>query len=289
MGIMRVSCNVEKREFYMETDNFMIAFILTLLAGLAMGVGGLLGFVSKKKNKNFFAGSVGFAAGVMIYAAFVEILPESMESLEGMFPGGKGTLIASGAFFGGIVFMLLTEKFCLPHNHHGHHHGEEEEHHHHHHHDEHELRNRSMYRMGIMTAIAIAIHNFPEGFAIFTSALKDPRLGISVAIAIAIHNVAVGIAVSAPIYYGTGNKTKAFGAALLSGLSEPTGALLGYWVLHKYLDDGIFGFILAIVAGIMVYISLDELIPSAQDSDNHIGTYSLVAGMFVMAMTLIFI
>ena len=143
--------------------------------------------------------------------------------------------------------------------------------------------------MGIMTAIAIAIHNFPEGFAIFTSALKDSKLGISVAIAIAIHNVAVGIAVSAPIYYGTGNKKKAFGAALLSGLSEPAGALLGYWVLYKYLDDGVFGFVLAIVAGIMVYISLDELIPSAQDSDNHIGTYSLVAGMFVMAMTLIFI
>ncbi|WP_410208402.1 zinc transporter ZupT [Fusobacterium sp.] len=269
----------------METDNFMIAFILTLLAGLAMGVGGLLGFISNKKNRNFYAGSVGFAAGVMLYAAFVEILPESMESLEEMFPGGKGNLIASGAFFGGIIFMLIIEKFCLPHNHHGHHHGEDEDHSE----NEVEVRNRSMYRMGIMTAIAIAIHNFPEGFAIFTSALKDPKLGISVAIAIAIHNVAVGIAVSAPIYYGTGNKKKAFGAALLSGLSEPAGALLGYWVLYKYLDDGVFGFVLAIVAGIMVYISLDELIPSAQDSDNHIGTYSLVAGMFVMAMTLIFI
>ena len=267
----------------METENFIIAFILTLFAGLAMGAGGLLGFIGERKSKNFFAGSVGFAAGVMLYAAFVEILPESIEGLGEIFGSKNGSLLGSGAFFGGIAFMLFVEKVCLPHNHHGHHHGEEEEHQHEEHHS------KSMYRMGIMTAIAIAIHNFPEGFAIFTSALKDTRLGISVAIAIAIHNIAVGIAVSAPIYYGTGCKKKAFGAALLSGLSEPTGAIIGYWALHNYLDDRIFGVILAIVAGIMVYIALDELIPSAQESDNHIGTYSLVAGMFVMAMTMIFI
>ncbi len=262
----------------MELENLIVAFILTLLAGLAMGVGGLLGFIGSRKNTNFFSCSVGFAAGVMLYAAFVEILPESMESLKQMFPGVKGKLIASGAFFGGIIFMLITEKFCLPHHHDSHHHI----------HDSKE-KDASMYRMGIMTAIAIAIHNFPEGFAIFTSALKDTKLGISVAVAIAIHNVAVGIAVSAPIYYATSNKKKAFGAALLSGMSEPLGALLGYWVLKDYLDDAIFGFVLAIVAGIMVYVSLDELIPSAQKGDNHIGTYALVAGMFVMAITLIFI
>ena len=254
-------------------ETVIMPFIFTLVAGLAMGIGGLLGFVGEGRNKNFFYSSVGFAAGVMLYAAFVEVLPESFETLSDIFGEKNGVLYTTIGFFIGIIFMLGTEKFCLTHQHHDENHIEKED--------------KAMYRMGIMTAIAIAIHNFPEGLAIFTSALKDTKLGLSVTLAIIIHNIAVGIAISAPIYYGTGNKKKALGAALLSGLSEPLGAILGYWILKDYLNDVIFGILLSIVAGVMVYISLDELIPSAQKGDSHTGTYSLVFGMFVMALTII--
>lgn len=258
-------------------DKMIIAFVFTLVAGLAMGVGGLLGFLGERKNKNFFYSTVGFAAGVMLYAAFMEVLPESIETLSETLGEEKGMLVALLGFFGGIIFMLGTDKFCLTHHHHDH------KHHHTEGHD------GAMYRMGIVTAIAIAIHNFPEGLAIFTSTLKSTNLGLSVTIAIIIHNIAVGIAISAPIFYGTGNKIKAFTVALLSGMSEPLGAIIGFWILKDYMNDAIFGVLLSIVAGIMIYISLDELIPSAQKSEGHIGTYSLVLGMFVMALTVIFV
>lgn len=258
-------------------EKIVIPFIFTLIAGLAMGLGGLLGFLGKKQNKNFFCSTVGFAAGVMLYAAFMEILPEALETLGESFGEEQGKLISLTIFFIAIVFMLISDKFCLDHHDHDHDHSHEEGH------------DEAMYRMGIMTAIAIAIHNFPEGLAIFTSTLKSTQLGLSVTVAIIIHNIAVGVAISAPIYYGTGNKKKAFIVSLLSGLSEPLGAIIGYWVLKDYLNEGVFGILLSVVAGIMVYISLDELIPSAQKGEGHLGTYSLVAGMFVMAMTLIFI
>lgn len=256
-------------------EKIFIPFTLTLIAGLAMGVGGLLGFVGKEKNKNFFCSTVGFAAGVMLYAAFMEILPEAIEALGDSFGEKNGMILSLFVFFFGIMFMLTTDNACLAH--HGHTHDHIEGH------------DGAMYRMGIMTAVAIAIHNFPEGLAIFTAALKSTQLGLSVTIAIIIHNIAVGVAISAPIFYGTGNKKKAFTVALLSGLSEPLGAIIGYWILKEYLNDAIFGILLSVVAGIMVYISLDELIPSAQKAEGHIGTYSLVLGMFIMAMTVIFI
>ena len=142
--------------------------------------------------------------------------------------------------------------------------------------------------MGMFSALAIAIHNFPEGLATFTSALQDPALGLSIAIAIAIHNIPEGIAVSVPLYYATGSKKKAFTLSFLSGLSEPVGALVGYILLFRYFNDIVFGLLFASVAGIMVFISLDELLPTAEKyGEHHLAIYGVIAGMLVMALSLL--
>ncbi|WP_300359337.1 zinc transporter ZupT [Fusobacterium sp.] len=262
----------------METGNILTAFTLTLFAGLAMGIGSIFSFMGKKTNHKFLASSLGFACGVMIYVAFIEIFPEARESLVESFGEEKGLWITVLSFFSGMIFMIFTEKFCLGN------HGKEEK-------DCcHCCNNNSLYRMGVMTAIAIAIHNFPEGIAIFTSVLKDTTLGFSVALAIAIHNIAVGIAISAPIYYATGSRLRAFSFAILSGLLEPIGAIFGYILLRNYMSETFFGVLLSIVSGIMIYIALDELLPSAQkDGEHHIATYSMILGMGVMAISLIII
>lgn len=267
----------------MITENIFTAFALTLGAGLAMGIGSILSFTGRKKSGNFLSSSLGFACGVMIYTSFMEIFPEAEETLTEIFGESRGVLFSVVSFFMGIIFMIFTEKFCFE--------NREKE-------DEkcenedccHSCDKNSLYRIGIVTAAAIAVHNFPEGLAIFTAVLKNTALGISVAGAIAVHNTAVGIAVSAPIYYATGNRKKAFAFTILSGLSEPLGAFAGYVLLKNYLNETFFGILLAFVSGIMVYIALDELLPSAQKNGNHhLATYSMILGMGVMAVSLILI
>jgi ZIP family zinc transporter len=142
-----------------------------------------------------------------------------------------------------------------------------------------DIQRTKLMRMGMFTALAIAIHNFPEGLATFTSAIKDPSLGIAIAFAIAIHNIPEGIAVSAPVYYATGDRKKAFRLSFLSGLSEPVGAVIGYLILFKIFNDVVFGVLFASVAGIMLFISLDELLPTAREyGESHLAIYGLIAG-----------
>ena len=257
----------------METVNIFTAFTLTLLAGLAMGVGSILSFVGRKNNKKFLSVSLGFASGVMIYVAFTEIFIDAKESLIEVFGESRGSIAAVLSFFFGMIFMVVAEKFCFGHT-------DEKD----------EESNKTMYRMGITTALAIGIHNFPEGIAIFTSVLKNPTLGFSVAVAIAIHNISAGIAISAPIYYATGNRKKAFLFSLASGIVEPAGALISYIIFKDFIDDKIFGLLLSAVAGIMGYIALDELLPSAQKNGNHhTAIKSMIAGMAVMAISTLII
>ncbi len=149
-------------------------------------------------------------------------------------------------------------------------------------------KKRKLLRMGIFSAIAIAVHNFPEGLATFTAALKEPAIGISIAIAVAIHNIPEGIAVSVPVYHATGSKKKAFAFSFLSGLAEPAGALIGFLLLMPFFSETLFGLLFAAVAGIMVFISLDELLPAAREyGKHHLAIYGLVSGMMVMAASLI--
>lgn len=142
--------------------------------------------------------------------------------------------------------------------------------------------------MGFFTALAIAIHNFPEGLATFVSALQEPEIAVPIVIAIALHNIPEGIAVSVPIYQGTGSRKKAFIYSFLSGLAEPLGALIGFLLLMPFMNGFIFGVIFALVAGIMVFISFDELLPAAREyGEHHISIYGLISGMIVMALSLL--
>lgn len=276
----------------METNNYLFAFGLTLFAGLSTGLGSFIGLLFGRQSVRFLAVALGLSAGVMIYISFMELLPEAQHSLTIALGTSIGNWVSLIAFFSGMLVIALIDKL-IP---------EEVNPHEMIHHPERsinelnspeEILNRdysSLRRVGIFTAIAIAIHNFPEGMATFTTALTDPSLGIAIAIAIAIHNIPEGIAVSVPIYYATGDRKKAFLHSFLSGLAEPLGALVGFTILRPFFSPALIGTLLALVAGIMVFISLDELLPSAEEyGEHHLSIYGLIVGMAIMAVTLLLV
>lgn len=266
----------------MEFSTIFFAFALTLFAGLSTGIGSALSLLTKKTNTKFLSLALGFSAGVMIYVSFVEIFVKAKDSLVSELGEVKGTWATVGAFFFGILIIALIDKL-IPETENPHevHTVEEMD-------GKSESHKKNLMRMGVFTALAVGIHNFPEGLATFTAALTDPNLGIPIAVAIAIHNIPEGIAVAVPVFYATGSRKKAFKLSLLSGLSEPIGALIGYLLLYQFFNDIMFGIIFASVAGIMVYISLDELLPSAREyGEHHLSIYGLIAGMAVMAVSLL--
>lgn len=274
--------------------NIMFAFMLTLFAGLSTGVGSLIAFFAKKTNKKFLSISLGFSAGVMIYVSMIEIFVKAQDALTaelGEKPGAVWTVVA---FFAGMFFIALIDKLIPS--------GE----------NPHEPRNviadcegcgdceicvkeqkakkekEQLMRTGVFTALAIAIHNFPEGMATFVSAFQDPSIAIPIVAAIAIHNIPEGIAVSVPIYQATGSKRRAFMYSFLSGFAEPVGALIGWLVLIPIMSDMVYGIIFAGVAGIMVFISIDELLPAAREyGEHHLSVYGMIAGMMIMATSLL--
>jgi zinc transporter, ZIP family len=261
-------------------ENLLLAFGLTLVAGLSTGIGSALALFAKRTNTRFLAFSMGLSAGVMIYVSFTEILGEAEHSLSERFGEVAGPFWTVVAFFAGIGVIALIDHI-LPEPKNPHHAGRVED-------LAPDQRPDKLLRMGMFTALAIAIHNFPEGVATFTSALADPALGISIAVAIAIHNIPEGIAVSVPVYYATGSRKKAFWLSFASGLSEPVGAVVGYVLLRNFMGPAMMGSLLAGVAGVMVFISLDELLPAAHEYDEgHVAIYGVVAGMAVMAISLL--
>lgn len=254
-------------------NSFFFALSLTLFAGLATGVGSVIALFAKRQNTRFLAGSLGFSAGVMLYVAMIEILGKSKQYLCADIGAFKGEFFAAVFFFAGIILIGLIDFFVPS--------------------AEGDIGAKSdgknvLERMGFMTALAIAIHNFPEGLATFTSAIRDPHLGIAIAVAIAIHNIPEGIATSAPIYFSTGSRKKAFYVSFLSGMTEPLGAVLGYLALRPFFNDFVFGALFAAVAGIMVFIALEELLPMAREIEkSRITIIGAVIGMMVMAISLL--
>lgn len=267
----------------MPLENVLFAFGLTLFAGLATGIGSALAFFTKQTKTKFLSGALGFSAGVMIYVSLIDIFGKAKESLVEALGQTHGAWATVGAFFAGMLLIAAIDKLVPSQE------------------NPHEMRkveelqdgvdvNRrnKLMRMGVLTAVAIAIHNFPEGLATFASAVKDPSLGVAIAIAIAIHNIPEGIAVSIPVYYATGSRKRAFFLSFLSGLSEPLGAIIGFSLLYFFFNDVVFGLLFAGVAGIMVFISLDELLPAAREyGDAHHAIYGVIAGMAVMAVSLL--
>ena len=267
----------------LDTGTVLFAFGLALFAGLATGVGSLMTLLSNKFSPKFLAGALGFSAGVMIYVALIEIFDEAKDSLTGALGDKAGYWATVGAFFAGVAVIAIIDKLIPSYENPHEMHGQPCE-------QKAKLdpNDPRLMRMGFFSAIAIAIHNFPEGLATFMAAIANPGLGISIAIAIAIHNIPEGVAVSVPIYYATKSKKKAFWYSLLSGLAEPMGALIGFFLLRRWFNDISFGIIFAGVAGIMVYISLDELLPAAEEyGEHHIAIGGVIAGMVVMAVSLV--
>jgi len=264
----------------------LFAFLVTLGAGLATAVGAAIGLFAHHTNRQFLALALGFSAGVMIYVSFVEIVPKALDFFLVDHPPGPAGFWMVGTFLAGLVGMSLLYRF-LPDL-------------------EHpvlDTRNptlrleedattyyhdTALLRAGVGVALAVTLHNFPEGLATFFLTLDDPQVGLSVALAIAIHNIPEGIAVVVPIYYATQSKKVAFAFGALSGLAEPVGALLGYWVLQPFITDTVLGGVFAVVAGVMVYISIDSLLPAArQYGSGQLAIYGVIAGMAVMAVSLV--
>lgn len=267
----------------METNSIWFALGLTVFAGISTGIGGLFAFLSHRTNTKLLSVVLGFSAGIMIYVSFVEILMEAKNHLVIDYGPVSGAWITVVSFFGGMFLIAIIDKLIpsLDNPHESHKLEEMEQ-------CRIENRNRKLLRTGLLTAIAIGIHNFPEGLATFTAAVKEPALGVAIAIAIAIHNIPEGIAVAVPVYCATGNRKRALGMSLLSGLSEPVGAVIGYLILLPFYTNAVFGIVFAAVAGIMVFISLDELLPAAREyGEHHLSIYGLIAGMIVMSVSLL--
>jgi len=291
----------------------LIAFGLTLFAGLATGVGSVIAFMAKRTDYRFLSVATGFSAGVMLYVSFVEIFFKGVEALTLRFGDPLGHWVNAASFFGGMLLIGVIDNLIPsaenPHETHAEseirplhdrgrpaasvhapvcNHPERGLH-------DHSAHGKKLMRMGLFTALAITIHNFPEGLATFLAALQDPGLGVAIAVAIAMHNIPEGISVSVPIYYATGNRRKAFTYSLLSGLAEPVGAGVAYVALRVFLGGAngvippeVMGTLFGGVAGIMVYISLDELLPASRAyGKGHDSLLGLVGGMMVMALSLL--
>ena len=273
-------------EYSIET--IAIAFCLTLFAGLSTGIGAALAFFSRADNTRFLSIGLGFSAGGMMYVSFVEILAKSKSAFAQSMGDISSEVWMMGTFFGGFALAFLIDRL-IPDDVNPHELRSEKELHalkssHGESHHRHLLK-----RTGVFTAIAIAIHNFPEGFATFVASLEGLSLGIAIALAVAIHNIPEGMAVSLPIYHATGDRKKAFGYAFVSGLAEPVGAVVGFFVLMPFMGDLTLGITFGMVAGIMIYISLDELLPSARVYGNaHTAIAGVALGMAVMASSLLF-
>lgn len=269
-------------------QNVYTAFLLTFLAGMATSLGAVVPFFIRRNGKAVLSAVLGFSAGVLIYLSLSGLMGEAREILSSVYGEHKGGLVAAAAFFAGVIIISLADKIsgsCHSFHTHGHDNGEE---HSHRHDDDHE-HNEKLLRAGIFTAITLSIHNLPEGFAVFMSALKEPAMAVPMAIAVAVHNVPVGIAIAMPVYFATRSKTKAFLYTFLTGLTELVGAVLGYAIFSANLSESLFGIVFALAAGIMIFLSFDELLPAAhRQGMPHLPIYGLFVGMAAMAITLVF-
>jgi len=248
------------------TDTILIAFLFSLIAGLSTGLGSLLAFFIKDFKHSHLSLLMGFSAGVMIQISFMELLFSAVTE--------TGFITANIAFFAGIATIAVID-FLIPHEY------KEEKL------TEKEKKNKRLMKAGVLVAAGIFIHNFPEGIITLFGTMKDVQLGLMLLIAVAVHNIPEGISVSAPIYYATKNRKKAFLWSLLAGIAEPIGAIIGFFVLFPFINPVILNMALAFVAGIMVFISFDELLPlSLSHGEAHLAIASLFLGMLTMTAVL---
>ncbi len=262
----------------LSAHQVLFALSVTLAAGLATGLGSVMVVFSKKPNPRLLAFGLAFAGGAMVYVSLSEILNKSISSFTTAYDARLGFTYGTLAFLGGVLLIAIIDRL-IPNPHQS-------------------LssddplfrENNRAYikRVGLLTAIAITAHNFPEGLATFFATLESPSVGMPLAFAIAIHNIPEGIAIAIPVYFATQNKFYAFAASLLSGLAEPIGAGIGYLALSHVLSEAIFGTVFGLISGVMVFLALDELLPAAKRyAKGHETVYGLVAGMGTLAVSLV--
>ena len=251
----------------MVEGNIGTALLLSALAGLATTVGSLVALVYRRPGPRFMSLTLGFSAGVMIFVSFIELLPVGIESL--------GMPLGVGIFLGAMLLMLLIDV-AVPHEYIAEHHVTAGN-----------GKSPDLLRTGLFVALGIGIHNFPEGMATFVGTLQHVGLGISIAVAVGLHNIPEGLAVSLPIYAATGSRRRAFLWSFLSGVAEPLGALIAALFLAPVLSPAVLGWMLAAVAGVMVFISIDELVPVACSyGHEHMSIVGVIIGMAAMALSL---
>lgn len=268
----------------LSADHILVVFLLTTLAGLATGIGGFIAFFMKRTDTKALTFALGLSGGVMVYISLVELLGEAQHRLMEFEGHTAGSWIAIASFFGGIAVAALID-YLVPEDENPHEargpediHGQASG----------EFSSSRIKRSGILFALAIGIHNFPEGIATFAAGLDSLTLGTSIALAVAVHNIPEGIAVAVPLYYGTGSRKKALFYSFLSGLAEPVGAAIAMFFLFHFLTPTVLAVLFASVAGIMVFISFDELLPMAERwGHHHISIMGIIAGMLLMAIVLI--
>ena len=221
-------------------NSISMAFLLTTIAGLSTMLGTIPIFIKLKNENKIIAGSLSFASGVMLCVSITDLIPESMAMLKQSNSDIVTVFLSFLFVMIGIIFSGLIDK-VLPAN----------------------TKEVPLYKVGIISMLAIILHNLPEGIATFISTTKDTSLGISLTIAIAMHNIPEGVSISVPIYYATKSKSKALFYTFISALSEPLGAVLTYLFLLPLVNDMILGLLFALIAGIMIQISLTELLPTS--------------------------
>ena len=265
----------------MELDKIWWGLALATIAGLATGAGSIIALFAKRANKKFLSGALGLSAGVMVYISLFEMLGEAHSELGKIWGERMGSLGGTAAFFAGMLIAMLIDRL-IP----------EAE-------NPHEVQDvddeingsqpskKQLLRGGVLFAVAVTIHNFPEGMAAFISAQGGTAAGLSIAAAIAIHNIPEGITVSVPIYNATGSRMKAFAYSFLSGLAEPLGALVALGLMQFFVSPVLLPLIFAAVAGIMVFLAFDELLPLAEKyGEHHWAIGGVITGMLIMALTL---
>ncbi len=264
-------------ETILSTHNVAVALLMTLIAGMSTGIGSFMAFFTKTTNTKFLAGALGLSAGVMVYVSFVELLPDAFGSMS-LTAGEKlAELYVLLSFFGGMAVIALID-FLVP----------DDENPHELHAINRQGSGTGLRRTGMMLALTIGIHNFPEGIATFVSGLESLDIALPVVVAVAIHNIPEGIAVSVPIYHSTGSRRKALWFSFASGFAEPLGALFALFFLMPFWTPAVNAVCLAAVSGIMVYISFDELLPSAEEyGHHHFAIGGVIVGMALMGFGLL--
>lgn len=249
----------------------MYAFLLTTIAGLSTMIGTIFIFTKPKNTDNIIVSAISFAAGVMICVSLTDLIPSSISEISTTFRLVPTYIIMLIFLVIGIIISMTIDKYLPVDN-------------------TYIKDNKGLYRVGIISMLAIILHNIPEGIATYMASNTDIKVGISLTLAIALHNIPEGISISIPIYYSTKNKLKAIGYTMTSALSEPLGAIITYLFLQKYINNTIIGFLFAIIAGIMIHIGFYELLPSAKkyNQKNRMFLYFLIGMLFMLVNHLIF-